>query len=150
METAQNQKVPFAKLLKWFSVTGLVHTLISVAVFVLSLINYLEGKTVFYFTLQILSLVTLFNSIIWLICAIVLIIVAKRLNNPKSVKNTRIVLLVSVWFVLTPDILAVILFWLPMLKDSALINIIGFVSPVLVFLGWFIGKRLGKKIIKKK
>ncbi|MCQ3915435.1 MAG: hypothetical protein MJ195_01490 [Mycoplasmoidaceae bacterium] len=100
--------------------------------------------------IRILSTITLFNSLIWLICAILLIIVAKRLNNPKSVGNTRKILILSVLFVLTPDIIMVVLFWLPILRESYLISIIGFISPVLVFIGWFIGKRLGKKIIKNK
>ncbi len=144
----EQHQVKFRRLLKWFSVTGLIHTLISVAVFVLSLLNYLLGYDAFYNSIQILSTITLFNSVIWLICAIILFMVAKKLNNPKSVKNTRIILSISILFVLTPDILMVILFYIPELSNNSLINIIGFISPVLVFLGWFIGKRMGKKLRK--
>ena len=150
MEQVSKAKVPFARLLKWFSVTGLIHTLISVAIFVLSALNVAYETHYYNYYIRILSTITLFNSLIWLICAILLIIVAKRLNNPKSVGNTRKILILSVLFVLTPDIVMVILFWLPILKESYLISIIGFISPVLVFIGWFIGKRLGKKIIKNK
>lgn len=150
MEQVSKSKAPFARLLKWFSVTGLIHTLISVAVFVLSALNVANQTHYYDYYIGILSAITLFNSLIWLICAILLMLVAKKLNNPKSVKSTRKILFLSILFVLTPDILLVILYWLPMLKGTLLINIIGFASPVLVFIGWFIGKRLGKKIIKNK
>lgn len=150
MKQVSKAKVPFARLLKCFSVTGLIHTLISVAVFVLSALNFAYETTYYNYYIGILSTITLFNSLIWLICAILLIMVAKRLNNPKSVKNTRKILFLSVLFVLTPNIVMVILFWLPILKGTLLINVIGFISPVLVFIGWFIGKRLGKKIINNK
>ncbi len=124
--------------------------MISVAIFVLSALNVAYETHYYNYYIRILSTITLFNSLIWLICAILLIIVAKRLNNPKSVGNTRKILILSVLFVLTPDIIMVVLFWLPILRESYLISIIGFISPVLVFIGWFIGKRLGKKIIKNK
>lgn len=143
---AQNNK--FAKTLKRFNTAGLIHTLISVSVFVMSLLNYLYEKTIFYYTIEVLSIVTLVNSIIWLACAIILILVAKELNNPTSVSQTRKILGVSMVFVLWPDIIMVIIFFLPFLQANPLINIAGVVSPVMVFIGWFIGKHMGKKLVK--
>ncbi|MBQ0045755.1 MAG: hypothetical protein KBS35_02600 [Mycoplasma sp.] len=145
---AQEKVSKLDKRIKRFNVTGLIHTLISVAMFVMSAINFVYQKEIFYYTLRGLSIATLVNSIIWLWCAIRLFIAAKQLNNPKSVKNTRVILSLSVIFVLTPDILAVLLYWLPVLKGFVLINLIGFISPVLVFIGWFVGKHLGKKLKK--
>ena len=145
---AQEKLSKLDKRIKRFNVTGLIHTLISVAMFVMTAINFAYEKEIFYYTLRGLSIATLVNSIIWLWCAIRLFIAAKQLNNPKSVKNTRVILALSVILVLTPDTLAVLLYWLPMLKDLVLINIIGLISPVLVFIGWFVGKHLGKKLKK--
>ncbi|MCQ3908975.1 MAG: hypothetical protein MJ200_05690 [Mycoplasmoidaceae bacterium] len=88
----------------------MIHTLISVAVFILSAMNVAYQTHEYDYYIGILSTITLFNSLIWLICAILLIMVAKKLNNPKSVKNTRKILFLSVLFVLTPDIIMVILF----------------------------------------
>lgn len=143
---AQEKLTKLDKRIKRFNVAGLIHTLISVAMFVMSAINYVYQEKIFYYTLRGLSIATLFNSIIWLYCAIRLFVAAKQLNNPKSVKNTRIILAISVLLVLTPDILSVTLYWLPMLSGYVLINLIGFISPVLVFIGWFVGKHLGKKL----
>lgn len=145
---AQKRLSKLDKRIKRFNATGLIHTLISIAMLVMTTINLIYDKTIFYYTLRGLSIATLINSIIWLYCAIRLFIAAKQLNNPKSVKNTRRILAISVILVLTPDTLAVLLYWLPMLKDLALINLIGLLSPLLVFIGWFVGKHLGKKLKK--
>lgn len=145
---AQQTVSKLDKRIKRFNVTGLIHTLISLSMIVMTAINIIYQETIFYYTLRGLSIATLVNSIIWLWCAIRLFIAAKQLNNPKSVKNTRIILALSVVLVLTPDTLAVLLYWLPMLSDLVSINLIGFISPVLVFIGWFVGKHLGKKLKK--
>lgn len=143
----QNTK-PFSRLVKWFNATGLIHTLISISVFVLSLLFILYEDSVFRTATQILSTITLFNSVIWLICAFVMIIVAHRLKAKNSVAKTRILLILSIFFVLAPDILLVILLYLPQLKDATWVYILGMINPLLVFIGWFIGKRIGKGINK--
>lgn len=135
------------KVIKWFNKTGFIHTLISVVVFAMSLVNYLAGKYEFYLSIQILSVITLFNSLIWIICGLLLIILAGRVHvQDKSVAKVRWTLFLSLWFVLTPDILMVVLFYLPWLKTADWINFIGMVSPLLVFIGWFMGKHLAKKM----
>lgn len=134
------------KSLKAFNITGLIHTIISVAVFVLSVLNYVYQTNYYYRTIEILSSVTLLNSLIWLICGFILIKNAKHLNNKESIKKTRLMLLICLLFVLSPDIVMVVLFYIPSLSGNKLINLIGFISPVLVFLGWFLGKKLGKRI----
>lgn len=141
----ENTKIPHEKLIKWFNATGLIHTIISVSVFVLSLLNYIYGKEIFHNTIAILSTITLLNSVIWLVCALMMFAVAHQLKSEYSVAKIRLILFLSILFVLTPDLLVLIVFWLPMLKDQLWINFIGMISPVLVFIGWFIGKRVGKK-----
>lgn len=135
------------KVIKWFNKTGFIHTLISVVVFAMSLVNYLAGKPEFYLSIQILSVITLFNSLIWIICGLLLIVLAGRVHvQDKSVAKVRWTLFLSLWFVLTPDILMVVLFYLPSLSGEGWINFIGMVSPLLVFIGWFMGKHLAKKM----
>lgn len=144
--SATQQKIN--KNIKAFSITGLVHTLITVVSFAFSLVDVIRQEWTFYWTIRFLSFAQLINSIIWIVCASLLINRAKQLNNPKSVSNTRVILLMSILFVLTPDIIMVLLFWLPGLKEYILINIINFISPVLVFIGWFVGNLMCRRIKK--
>lgn len=142
IDMVQDQSV-IRKILRWFNLAGLIHTLISISILVLSILNILHDE--YHKMIQTLSLVTIVNSAIWVILGLILLVFANSLDSGHSTFYNRLVLFIAIWLVLTPDIVTTTIFYLPQLKEAKFINFIAMVSPILVFIGWIIGKHLGKK-----
>lgn len=145
-----DEKKKVHRLLRTFNITGLIHTLITISTVVMVILFVVTINWRCIIAMEVLSTVTWFNSVIWVVCAIMLVVKAKKLNNPDSVAHTRRILIAALLLILLPDTLIMALWFTPLPKDNYLVSIISLASPICGFIGWFIGTSIGRKIKKNE
>lgn len=144
--TKSKEQKSIHRLLNVFNIAGIIHTTITVCTVALVILFILSLKPSYITAIEVLSTITWFNSLIWLICGIILVVKAKKLNNPVSVARTRMILIAAICLLLVPDTLLMILSYTPVPETNEWIGLVYIASPICGFIGWFIGRRIGKKI----
>lgn len=135
----------YGTMAKWLKWSSLFILLIPIAIFIMALVNYFKPFGAYLPTVEVLDIILLVLSAIWIVLNIILFFAAGTVRNKTSPAMIRIGLFFSFVLVLAPIIIGLLIYFDVITGNEKAVKIVEICLPLIVTIGYLIGFSCAKR-----